>query len=429
MQAQPAVRRADVSVTRLRVRLLIAREPIIHTKQLSQAYGCALFPAGHRGAGAKIWGDGSVADVRLEGLIKRYDGDVLAVDSLDLEIRSGELVVLVGPSGCGKSTTLRMIAGLERITEGRLSIGDRCVNDVHPRERDIAMVFQSYALYPHMTVRENMAFGLVLRKTPRPEIDRRVEEAASTLGLEGLLDRKPRALSGGQRQRVAMGRALVRQPQVFLFDEPLSNLDAKLRGQMRLEIARLHRTLGATMIYVTHDQVEAMTLADKIAVLDQGVLQQFGTPMELYRAPANRFVASFIGTPSMNLVEGRLVQEQGEARFDGAGVRLGLSADEAGALAVGLGGQVELTLGFRPSSFEVVDREGDLSGTVEHVERMGQETFAHIRHDGGTTVCRFAGDHPITLGEQLQLQLQIAEVHFFDGAGTRVALPPPGENR
>jgi multiple sugar transport system ATP-binding protein len=320
-----------------------------------------------------------------------------------------------------------MIAGLEVITEGDLYIGDRRVNDVHPRERDIAMVFQSYALYPHMTVRENMAFGLVLRKTPRPEIDRRVQEAASTLGLDGLLDRKPRALSGGQRQRVAMGRALVRQPQIFLFDEPLSNLDAKLRGQMRFEIARLHRNLGATMIYVTHDQVEAMTLADRIAILDQGKLQQFGTPMEVYRAPANRFVASFIGTPSMNLVEGRLVDEQGEFRFEGGGVRLELSSRAGRALAERLGGQGELALGFRPSSLEIVERDGHLSGTVDHVERMGAETFAHIGHDGGTAVCRFAGDHPVSLGERLEIRLRVAEAHFFDGAGARVALAAPEE--
>ena len=278
-----------------------------------------------------------MADVRLTGLVKRYDGDVLAVDSLDLEIRSGELVVLVGPSGCGKSTTLRMIAGLERITGGDLHIGDRLVNEVHPRDRDIAMVFQSYALYPHMTVRENMAFGLVLRKTPKDEINRRVQEAAKTLGLEGLLDRKPRALSGGQRQRVAMGRALVRQPQVFLFDEPLSNLDAKLRGQMRLEISRLHRQLGATMIYVTHDQVEAMTLADRIAILDQGRLQQFGTPMDVYKSPANRFVASFIGTPSMNMIEGTLAEVEGVHVFEADGVRCSLSPSDGAALADGLG--------------------------------------------------------------------------------------------
>ncbi len=353
--------------------------------------------------------------------MKRYDGDVLAVDSLDLEIQSGELVVLVGPSGCGKSTTLRMIAGLEHITDGDLHIGDRRVNDVHPRDRDIAMVFQSYALYPHMTVRENMAFGLVLRKTPRDEIDRRVQEAAQTLGLDDLLARKPRALSGGQRQRVAMGRALVRQPQVFLFDEPLSNLDAKLRGQMRLEIARLHRQLGATMIYVTHDQVEAMTLADRIAILDQGRLQQFGSPMEVYKAPANRFVASFIGTPSMNMIEGALKVEGDAGWFEGDSVRIELPKVELEALRQGLGEQRELTLGVRPSSLSIVNDNGELNGSVEHVERMGAETFAHVSCGSGTVICRFGGDHPVALGDSLSLGLDWAEVHFFDKAGDRLS--------
>ncbi len=365
-----------------------------------------------------------MADVRLTGLVKRYEGDVLAVDSLDLEIRSGELVVLVGPRGCGKSTTLRMIAGLVRITGGELHIGDRLVNEVHPRDRDIAMVFQSYALYPHMTVRENMAFGLVLRKTPKDEINRRVQEAAKTLGLEGLLDRKPRALSGGQRQRVAMGRALVRQPQVFLFDEPLSNLDAKLRGQMRLEISRLHRQLGATMIYVTHDQVEAMTLADRIAILDQGRLQQFGTPMDVYKSPANRFVASFIGTPSMNMIEGTLAEVEGVHVFEADGVRCSLSPSDGAALADGLAGERELTLGVRPSSIVVSGGDGDLEGGVEHVERMGAETFAHVRYGGGSVICRFGGDHPVALGDSLHLSFSPQEVHFFNRAGNRL---PRGE--
>jgi len=390
------------------------------TNLLSQPRECALFGAALVGARAQK-GKGAVADVRLEGLIKRYDGDVLAVDSLNLEVRSGELVVLVGPSGCGKSTTLRMIAGLEVITGGDLHIGERRVNDVHPRDRDIAMVFQSYALYPHMTVRENMAFGLVLRKTPRDEINKRVQEAASTLGLEELLERKPRALSGGQRQRVAMGRALVRQPQVFLFDEPLSNLDAKLRGQMRFEIARLHRQLGATMIYVTHDQVEAMTLADRIAILDQGRLQQFGTPMEVYRTPANRFVASFIGTPSMNLVDGRLSNDEGGYRFEAEGIQLPLEEREGQALTQRLNGDRELSLGVRPSSLEIVEGGGDLAGSVEHVERMGAETFAHVGYAGGTVVCRFAGDHPVALGDRVELELRKSEVHFFDRAGDRVS--------
>ena len=247
-----------------------------------------------------------MSDVQLRGVWKRYTPDVVAVKSLDLEISAGELVVLVGPSGCGKTTTLRMVAGLETISEGDLHIGGHRMNAVPPRDRDIAMVFQSYALYPHMTVFENMAFGLRLRKTPNEEIRRRVEAVGDTLGLRDLLHRKPRALSGGQRQRVAMGRAIVREPSVFLFDDPLSNLDAKLRHEMRLEIARLHRALGATILYVTHDQVEAMTLADRIAIMKDGELQQYGPPMTLYTEPANRFVAGFLGSPAMNFLEGRI---------------------------------------------------------------------------------------------------------------------------
>ncbi|MEO5590452.1 MAG: sn-glycerol-3-phosphate ABC transporter ATP-binding protein UgpC, partial [Gemmatimonadaceae bacterium] len=244
-----------------------------------------------------------MARVRLEGIRKIYPGESehVAVHGVDLDISDGEFVVLVGPSGCGKSTTLRMIAGLESISAGRLFIDDREVNDVPPKDRDIAMVFQSYALYPHMTVRENLAFALKLRKTPAAEIDARVNQAATTLGIDVHLDRTPRQLSGGQRQRVALGRAIVRQPKVFLFDEPLSNLDAALRVNTRLEIARLHRSLKATMIYVTHDQVEAMTLADKIVVLNAGQIEQIGSPMELYNKPANTFVAGFIGSPQMNL--------------------------------------------------------------------------------------------------------------------------------
>src|SRR5687768_10301537 len=248
-----------------------------------------------------------MANVRLHGVRKIYqDGGHVAVHGVDLEVADGEFVVLVGPSGCGKSTTLRMIAGLESITAGSLYIGDRLVNDVPPKDRDIAMVFQNYALYPHMSVRENLAFALRLRKLPQSEIDRRVQRAADTLGLEQVLDRKPRQLSGGQRQRVAVGRAIVREPAVFLFDEPLSNLDAKLRVQTRREIAKLHRDLGATMIYVTHDQVEAMTLGDRIVVMNAGRVQQVDTPLALYDRPANRFVAGFIGSPAMNFIEGAI---------------------------------------------------------------------------------------------------------------------------
>ncbi len=250
-----------------------------------------------------------MARVKLEGIRKIYQDSVVAVHGVDLDVADGEFVVLVGPSGCGKSTTLRMIAGLESITAGKLYIGDRLVNDVPPKNRDIAMVFQSYALYPHMTVRENLAFALKLRGTPKNEIENRVQQAAGILGISEFLDRTPRQLSGGQRQRVALGRAIVRQPQVFLFDEPLSNLDAQLRVQMRREIAHLHQELSATMVYVTHDQVEAMTLGDRIVVMNKGYVQQIDTPMNLYDHPRNRFVAGFIGSPAMNFVDGALPPE------------------------------------------------------------------------------------------------------------------------
>ena len=249
-----------------------------------------------------------MASLTLKNITKRYAGNVLAVSDFNLEIKDKEFIILVGPSGCGKSTTLRMIAGLEEITDGELYIGDKLVNDVAPKDRDIAMVFQNYALYPHMTVFENMAFGLKLRKTPKDEIKRRVEEAARILDIEHLLDRKPKALSGGQRQRVALGRAIVREPKVFLLDEPLSNLDAKLRAQMRTELAKLHKRIGTTFIYVTHDQTEAMTMADRIVVMKDGLIQQVDTPTKLYDSPANKFVAGFIGSPQMNFIEGVLLK-------------------------------------------------------------------------------------------------------------------------
>ncbi len=361
-----------------------------------------------------------MAEVVLKGVVKRYAGDVLAVRSLDLEIADGELVVLVGPSGCGKSTTLRMIAGLEDITAGELVIGGRRVNEVPPRDRDIAMVFQSYALYPHMTVRQNMAFGLELRKVDKAEIARRVDEAARMLDLDGLLERKPKALSGGQRQRVAMGRAIVRQPSVFLFDEPLSNLDARLRVQMRVEIARLHRRLGTTMVYVTHDQVEAMTLADRIAIMSMGELQQCGSPMEVYHRPVNRFVAGFMGSPGMNFVPGRVAREGGALRFRGAGLDLAFDARQEAALGeASLDGEV--TLGVRPHHLVQVGAGGDVSATVEHVERMGAESFAHATLPGGVTVvARLPGGQPVTVGQPMRLQVERDQLHLFDAAGVNL---------
>src|SRR5215831_9202750 len=269
-----------------------------------------------------------MANVMLQDLIKRFD-KVVAVNRINLEIPDKEFVVFVGPSGCGKTTTLRMIAGLEEASEGTIMIGDRIVNDIPPKDRNIAMVFQNYALYPHMNVYKNMAFGLKLRRTPRPEIDRRVREAARILGIEELLDRKPRQLSGGQRQRVAVGRAIVRQPEVFLFDEPLSNLDAKLRVQMRAELIKLHYQLEATMIYVTHDQVEAMTMGDRIVIMNNGFIQQVGPPMEVYNQPQNQFVAGFIGSPPMNFLEARLRADNGGLAVYLKGMRLPLPPQKA----------------------------------------------------------------------------------------------------
>jgi multiple sugar transport system ATP-binding protein len=352
-----------------------------------------------------------MASVKLDGVRKVYENGFTAVHNVSLEVGDGEFVVLVGPSGCGKSTTLRMVAGLESISEGRLWIGDRLVNDVAPKDRDIAMVFQSYALYPHMTVAENLGFGLRLRGVARHDIDVRVREAASTLGLEGVLDRRPRELSGGQRQRVAVGRAIVRQPQVFLFDEPLSNLDAKLRVQTRKEIARLHQRLAATMIYVTHDQVEAMTLGERIVVMHEGKVQQIDSPLALYHNPANRFVAGFIGSPAMNFLEGRLLQEDG-LRF----------RTEDGALSFPLAVRVPgpigraLTLGIRPEDLRIDTSNGTASAacTLELVEPMGNELFAYVRAGSHELVARVP---PVQLPDppaSVHLTIDPGRIHFFD---------------
>src|SRR5436305_9854396 len=316
-----------------------------------------------------------MATVTFEHVTKNY-GEVTAVDDLNLAINDGEFMVLVGPSGCGKTTSLRMIAGLEEISAGDLKIGDRIVNDVPPKDRDIAMVFQSYALYPHMTVRDNMAFGLKLRKLPKADIEKRVNEAAGILSLEKLLDRKPKELSGGQRQRVALGRAIVREPSVFLMDEPLSNLDAKLRVQTRAEIARLHQRMGTTFVYVTHDQVGAMTMGTRIAVMSDGLLQQVGTPQVLYDTPANRFVAGFIGSPAMNFVDvtasdGRLTGPDGWA--------INLPTRLRNAVS-GAGGH-KLVAGFRPEHLELRDAEGEsftIPGRADVVEYLGNEELLHV---------------------------------------------------
>jgi len=351
-----------------------------------------------------------VATVTFEKVVKRYSEQAVILRGIDLEVHDGEFLVLVGPSGCGKSTLLRTLAGLERIEEGAIRIGDRPVGDLPPKDRDIAMVFQSYALYPHMTVRENMAFGLTVRRMPAAEIARRVDEAAALLGITHLLDRLPKEMSGGQRQRVAMGRAIVRSPQVFLFDEPLSNLDAALRTQMRIELKHLHRRLGATIIYVTHDQIEAMTLADRIVVLDKGVIQQIGTPAELYDRPANTFVARFIGTPAMNLFD---IEPRDGAIFGGA-VRLPGTARR-------------IVAGIRPSDLTVATAPGGirLDGTVDLVEALGATAVAHFRLDADrriTAELPAVAARGLAAGATVTLTAAPDRVHLFDGeTGLRIA--------
>ncbi len=324
-----------------------------------------------------------MADVKLTNVKKSF-GAVDVIKGVDLEINKGEFVVFVGPSGCGKSTLLRMISGLEDITSGELQIGGQVMNDVDPSQRGVAMVFQTYALYPHMTVRENMGFALRYAGVPKDEVKAKVDAAATILGLEPLMDRKPKALSGGQRQRVAIGRAIVRDPKVFLFDEPLSNLDAELRVHMRIEIARLHRKLGTTIVYVTHDQVEAMTLADKIVVLRSGLIEQVGAPLELYDNPANTFVAGFIGSPRMNFFEGRV------AGGDGQLCRIELTGFGGAVVAVLLKGSMppvgtEVTLGVRPEHFGD-EGDGRLKLTIDMLEHLGGDTFAYARSEGGAMV-------------------------------------------
>ena len=345
-----------------------------------------------------------MASVSLNHIYKVYAGGVTAVSDFCLDIEDKEFIVLVGPSGCGKSTTLRMVAGLEEISDGELYIGDKLVNDVAPKDRDIAMVFQNYALYPHMTVYDNMAFGLKLRKTPKDEIKRRVEEAAKILDIAHLLNRKPKALSGGQRQRVALGRAIVREPKVFLFDEPLSNLDAKLRVATRAQIAKLQRELHTTMIYVTHDQVEAMTMGDRVAVLRDGRLQQVAAPRELYENPVNAFVAGFIGSPAMNL-------------FD-APVAGGMVDLEGLRVTAPSGAQGTVTVGVRPEHLRLAgEGEEGMHAVVDLVEELGADSFLHCSSpDGYPLVYRAeSADHP-RKGEAIRLVAKEGQVRFFDSA-------------
>jgi multiple sugar transport system ATP-binding protein len=370
-----------------------------------------------------------MAEVILDSVTKVFAGDVVAVRGASLDVRDREIVVLVGPSGCGKSTTLRMIAGLEDATSGDIFIDGRRVNDVPPKDRDIAMVFQNYALYPHMTVYRNMAFGLRLRRMPRDQIDVRVRDAAQVLGIQHLLDRKPRALSGGERQRVAVGRAIVRHPKVFLFDEPLSNLDAKLRVQMRAEISRLHTRLEATMIYVTHDQTEAMTMGDRIVVMDRGVIQQTDDPLRLYNRPANRFVAGFIGSPATNFVEGRLASMAERRLFRANGLEIALPPRLLAALQAQPDGPI--TLGVRP---EHVRSDADflrdranarISALVEVVEPLGDEALLHLRAAAQSLVAKTSPALLPPVGGRIDVAFDLEHAHFFHpDTGANLTLQP-----
>ncbi len=368
-----------------------------------------------------------MASVRLENIRKEYEGGVVAVHEMSLEVKDKEFVVLVGPSGCGKSTTLRMIAGLEEVTKGDLYIDSQRVNDIAPKDRDIAMVFQNYALYPHMTVYENLAFGLKLRKYTKTEIDQRVREAAGILGIEEYLDRKPKALSGGQRQRVAVGRAIVRKPKVFLFDEPLSNLDAKLRVQMRTEISRLHHRLGATMIYVTHDQTEAMTMGDRIVLMKDGFVQQIATPLEIYAKPLNRFVAGFIGSPAMNFFSGTLKKGRTVVfEEEGDGVRLAVQKKDESRLKSYL--SKEIILGLRPENIQFAHQNPSIPSnqkarvTIEIVEPMGNETYVYFstRPQSRNFVARMASAERASVGKATDFAFDMTHAHFFDPSTEKV---------
>jgi multiple sugar transport system ATP-binding protein len=366
-----------------------------------------------------------MANVTYDHVTKTF-GDVVAVNDLDIEIEDKEFLVLVGPSGCGKTTALRLLAGLEEITEGTISIGDRVVNDVPPKDRDIAMVFQSYALYPHMSVYDNMAFGLKLRKTPKDEIKQRVQEAAEILGIEALLDRKPRQLSGGQRQRVAVGRAIVREPKVFLFDEPLSNLDAKLRVQTRAEISKLHTRLATTFIYVTHDQVEAMTMATRIAVIESGILQQLDTPQYLYDTPANVFVAGFIGSPAMNFFDAKVQRSDGNLLIDTGDFQVPVPSNrmdiygpyENKNVVFGIRPEDIHDPAFAPPSIEAAPVEVK----VDVTELMGNEIFVYLASGDNIFVGRVDPRTTFAMGEEVQVVFNMDNMHLFDTEGLKKAI-------
>ncbi|MBQ8203490.1 MAG: sn-glycerol-3-phosphate ABC transporter ATP-binding protein UgpC [Clostridia bacterium] len=371
-----------------------------------------------------------MASLSLCNVYKRYPGGVTAVSDFNLEIKDQEFIILVGPSGCGKSTTLRMVAGLEEISDGEIYIGDRLVNDVAPKDRDIAMVFQNYALYPHMTVYDNMAFGLKLRKTSKDEIKRRVEEAARILDIEHLLERKPKALSGGQRQRVALGRAIVREPKVFLLDEPLSNLDAKLRAQMRTEISKLHQRLGTTFIYVTHDQTEAMTMGTRIVVMKSGLIQQVDTPQNLYLRPCNLFVAGFIGSPQMNFIESKLLKEGNDYFVEfgsedtktraGVKFKIKLPASKNVDNCLEAYAGKEVIMGIRPEDVHneedliAANPDGVVEANVEVTELMGAETYLYMNCEGQAINARVSPTSTAKPGDKITIALEPAKIHLFD---------------
>lgn len=363
-----------------------------------------------------------MSSISLKNVYKIFDDGTTAVNDFSLEIADKEFIILVGPSGCGKSTTLRMIAGLEHITKGELKIGDRIVNDVAPKDRDIAMVFQSYALYPHMTVYKNMAFGLELRKMPKDEIDKRVREAARVLDIEHLLKRKPKALSGGQRQRVALGRAMVRSPSVFLLDEPLSNLDAKLRTNMRTEIKKLHQRLGTTFIYVTHDQTEAMTMGDRIVVMKDGVIQQVDSPQNLYKHPQNMFVAGFIGSPQMNFLDAEVKSKNGKIFLSLAENELDVTDSFAKTNEIKEYFNKSIKVGIRPedvtvdNEFIVKNPDKVLTAKLEVSELMGSESYLYLDYSGQKLTARVAADSPAN--ETVELGILTDRIHLFDPNST-----------
>ncbi len=370
-----------------------------------------------------------MAEVILKDICKSYDNGFNAVKNVNINIEDKEFVVLVGPSGCGKSTTLRMIAGLEDISSGELHIGDKLVNDVDPKDRDIAMVFQNYALYPHLSVYDNMAFALKLRKTPKDEIDKKVREAARILDLEKLLDRKPKALSGGQRQRVALGRAIVRNPKVFLMDEPLSNLDAKLRTAMRTEITKLHKSLGTTFIYVTHDQVEAMTMADRIVVMKDGIVQQIATPQEIYDRPNNMFVAGFIGAPQMNFADVTLVEKNGELYAENEYISIAINKGNYSSITTKKYLGKKLVLGIRPEDIHIEDvfvensTDSAFEATVEISELMGAEIYAYLKCGNNSITARFDGRYKLRMGDKLKLAMDKNRIHLFDKETEQAIIP------